>query len=170
MSDTGPTGPVESTEPAPESTGPTGTTEPAPESTGPTGMFPFPMATTEPPTPPSIATMDELMGSHAAVLAQEANDRASLASLLNPTREGYRPQLFAWAAAGFPGIYVVQSYSFTPPSVCSDGVVRDVVAYAWYLLGTDIGQVIVKIQSLLTGITVSYSFEGNVLRIHVSRA
>jgi hypothetical protein len=113
--------------------------------------------------------MDELMGSHAAVLAQEANDRASFASLLNPTREGYRPQLFAWAAAGFPGIYVVQSYSFTPPSVCSDGVVRDVVAYAWYLLGTDIGQVIVKIQSLLTGITVSYSFEGNVLRIHVSR-
>jgi hypothetical protein len=133
-------------------------------------MFTFPSGPVEPPPPPSIATMDELMGSHAAVLAQEANDRASFASLLNPTREGYRPQLFAWAAAGFPGIYVVQSYSFTPPSVCSDGVVRDVVAYAWYLLGTDIGQVIVKIQSLLTGITVSYSFEGNVLRIHVSRA
>ena len=171
MSDTGPTG---STEPFVDGpTGPTGSTEPAPESTGPTGMFPFPMATTEPPappTPPSIATMDELMGSHAAVLAQEANDRVSLASLLNPTREGYRPQLFSWAAAGFPGIYVVQSYSFTPPSVCSDGVVRDVVAYAWYLLGADIGEVIVKIQSLLTGITVSYSFEGNVLRIHVSRA
>jgi hypothetical protein len=114
--------------------------------------------------------MEELMASHAVIVTQEAAERATLAPLLNPTREGYRPQMFAWAAAGFPAIYVVQSFTFTPPSVCSDGVTRDVVAYAWYLLGTDISQVITKIQSLLTGIVVSYSFEGNVLRIHVSRA
>jgi len=154
------------TEPAPESTGPTGPTEPAPEATGPTGP-------TEPVVeqgPPPIATMEELMASHAVLVTQEAAERATLAPLLNPTREGYRPQMFAWAAAGFPAIYVVQSFTFTPPSVCSDGVTRDVVAYAWYLLGTDISQVITKIQSLLTGIVVSYSFAGNVLRIHVSRA
>jgi hypothetical protein len=114
--------------------------------------------------------MEELMASHAVLVAQEANERATLSPLLNPTREGYRPQMFAWAAAGFPAIYVVQSFTFTPPSVCSDGVTRDVVAYAWYLLGTDISQVITKIQSLLTGIVVSYSFAGNVLRIHVSKA
>jgi hypothetical protein len=179
---TGPTGP---TEPAPESTGPTGTTgptEPAPESTGPTGPSEptpetsestGPTGPTEPVVeqePPSIATMEELMASHAVIVAQEAAERATLAPLLHPTREGYRPQMFAWAAAGFPAIYVVQSFTFTPPSVCSDGVTRDVVAYAWYLLGTDISQVITKIQSLLTGIVVSYSFAGNVLRIHVSRA
>ena len=120
--------------------------------------------------PPHIATLDELMASHAVVVAQEAADRALLSPLLNPTREAYRPQLFAWAAAGFPGIYVVQSFSFTPPSVCSDGVVRDTVAYAWYILGTDIGTVLATIQSMLTGIVASYSFEGTVLRIHVSRA
>jgi hypothetical protein len=114
--------------------------------------------------------MEELMASHAVLVAQEAAERATLSPLLNPTREGYRPQMFAWAAAGFPAIYVVQSFTFTPPSVCSDGVTRDVVAYAWYLLGTDISLVITKIQSLLTGIVVSYSFAGNVLRIHVSRA
>jgi hypothetical protein len=166
---TGPTGP---TEPAPEmteSTGPTGTTEPTPEmteSTGPTG----PSEPVVEQGPPPIATMEELMASHAVIVAQEAAERATLAPLLNPTREGYRPQMFAWASAGFPAIYVVQSFTFTPPSVCSDGVTRDVVAYAWYLLGTDISQVITKIQSLLTGIVVSYSFAGNVLRIHVSKA
>jgi hypothetical protein len=172
MSDTGPTGSSEPVVDA-ESTGPTGSSEPVPvESTGPTGSpFPFgPTEPAEPPPPPSIATMEELMASHAVIVAQEANDRASLAPLLNPTREGFRPQMFAWAAAGFPGIYVVQSFSFTPPNVCSDGVTRDVMAYTWYLLRTDIGEIISKIQSLLTGITVSYSFEGNALKIHVSRA
>jgi hypothetical protein len=169
---TGPTGTTGPTEPALESTGPTGPTgptEPAPESTESTG----PTGPSEPVVeqgPPPIATMEELMASHAVLVTQEAAERATLAPLLHPTREGYRPQMFAWAAAGFPAIYVVQSFTFTPPSVCSDGVTRDVVAYAWYLLGTDISQVITKIQSLLTGIVVSYSFAGNVLRIHVSKA
>ena len=145
MSDTGPTEPV-------DATGPTGPEEPAPAPT------------------PVIATMDELMASHAVIANKEAADRATLAPLLNPTREAYRPQLFAWASAGFPGIYVVQSFTFTPPSVCSDGVVRDAVGYTWYLLGVEIGDVLATIQSMLTGIVVSYSFAGNTLRIHVSRA
>jgi hypothetical protein len=113
--------------------------------------------------------MDELMASHSVLVAKEAADRATLSPLVNPTRESYRPQLFAWASAGFPGIYVVQSFTFTPPSVCSDGVVRDVVGYTWYLLGVEIGGVLANIQSMLTGIVVSYSFQGNTLRIHVSK-
>ena len=165
MSDTGPTGPTEPTEPT-EPTGPTGAAETV-EATGPTGPEETPPA---PAPAPVIATMDELMASHAVLVAKEAADRATLSPLVNPTRESYRPQLFAWASAGFPGIYVVQSFTFTPPSVCSDGVVRDAVGYTWYLLGVEIGGVLATIQSMLTGIVVSYSFQGNTLRIHVSKA
>jgi hypothetical protein len=114
--------------------------------------------------------MEELMASHAVLVAKENADRAALVPLTAPTPEAYRPQLFAWAAAGFPPIYVVQSFSLTPPSMCSDGVTRDAVNYAWYLLGVEIGGILANIQSMLTGITVSYSFEGNVLRIHVSKS
>ena len=166
---TGPTGPAETTETT-ETTGPTGpaeTTETT-ETTGPTGPEETAIVPAEPT--PVIATMDELMSSHAAIVAKEAADRATLTPLVSPTRESYRPQLFAWASAGFPGIYVVQSFTFTPPSVCSDGVVRDVVGYTWYLLGVEIGGVLATIQSMLTGIVVSYSFQGNTLRIHVSKA
>ena len=116
-----------------------------------------------------IASLDELMSSHAVIVAKEAADRLQFAPLLNPTREAYRPQFFAWASAGFPAIYVVQSFTLTPPSVCSDGVTRDAVNYAWYLLGIEIGEILTKIQSMMSGITVSYSFEGNVLRVHVSK-
>ena len=173
MSDTGPTGPTEPTEPTEpvDATGPTGPVEPTEpvDATGPTG--PEEPAPAPAPAPaPVIATMDELMASHSVLVAKEAADRATLSPLLNPTRESYRPQLFAWASAGFPGIYVVQSFTFTPPSVCSDGVVRDAVGYTWYLLGVEIGGVLATIQSMLTGIVVSYSFQGNTLRIHVSKA
>jgi hypothetical protein len=121
------------------------------------------------PTPP-IATLEELMSSHAVVVTQEESDRTSLSALTNPTSAQYRPQLFTWAAAGFPGIYVIQSFTLTPPSICSDGVTRDIVAYVPYLTGQDIGVTIAGIQALMTGITVSFSFQGNTLRIHVSRA
>jgi hypothetical protein len=141
--------------------------------TGPTGPEPinfFPNAQTGTVEAPTIVTMEELMASHAVIVAQEATDRAALSPLLNPTRDSYRPQLFAWASAGFPAIYVVQSFTFTPPSVCSDGVVRDVVGYTWYLLGVEVAGVLATIQSMLTGIVVSYSFQGNTLRIHVSKS
>jgi hypothetical protein len=170
MENTGPTGPT-----GEENTGPTGPT--GDENTGPTGptgptdiMTLFPNAQTGTVEPPTIVTMEELMASHGVIVEKESVDRASLNALVNPTREQYRPQLFQWAAAGFPGIYVIQSFSVSPPDLCADGVRRDVNAYINYLTGTDMGAVVANIQSLVTGIVVSFSFEGNSVRIHVSKA
>jgi hypothetical protein len=114
--------------------------------------------------------MEELMASHAVVVQKEAVDRTSLDPLVNPTRDQYRPQLFQWAAAGFPGIYVIQTFSVSPPTLCADGVTRDVNDYINYLTGSDMGAIVAKIQSLVTGIVVSFSFEGNSVKIHVSKA
>jgi len=161
--------------------GPTGATGPNEqvEQTGPTGSFGpsgpdlsmFPTATTGPVEPPSIATLDELMQSHSVVVAKEAADRASLAGLLNPTREQYRPQLFQWAGLGFPPIFVVQVFEVTPPTYCSDGVARDATSYLNYLLiPSSLDSVLDTIRSLMPGISVSFSFLGNMLRIHVSKA
>ena len=156
MSELGPTGDV----------GPTGD--------GPTGpidiMTLFPTAATGSVEPPHIATLEELMSSHAVIAAKEAADRALLSPLMNPTRDQYRPQLFQWAAAGFPGIYVVQSITLTPPDLCADGNRRDLNAYIAYLMGSNMGAVVENIQSLMTGIIVSYSYDPNRVIIHVSKA
>ena len=169
MDESGPTGPIESV----EATGPTGPVETV-EATGPTGpidiMTLFPNAQTGTVEAPTIVTMEELMASHAVIVEKESVDHTSLNALVNPTRDQYRPQLFQWAAAGFPGIYVIQSFSVTPPDLCADGVRRDVNAYINYLTGTDMGAVVANIQALVTGIVVSFSFEGNSVRIHVSKA
>ena len=176
---TGPTGTNESTG-TNDFTGPTGETGPTGtnEFTGPTGetgptgpdLSMFPTAATGPTEAPQIATLEELMQSHAVVLAKENTDRQSLNGLTNPQREQYRPQLFQWASAGFPPTFVVQSFEITPPNVCSDGVTRDSMAYLQFLLSpTTFDEVLEKIRALMSGILVSFSFVGNTLRIHVSR-
>jgi hypothetical protein len=118
---------------------------------------------------PTVIDISELLESQAAVQAQEATDRATLSVLLNQKRETLRPQLFIWAAAGFPAIYVIQQFTVSPPAVCSDGVARNVYDYVVYLLGQEMGPTIAAIQALCVGIEISYSFMGNTLRIHASR-
>jgi len=146
----------------------------SPVNTGPTGTDPsvlamFPSAGTGTVEPPHIATIEELMASRESTILQENTDRDSLSPLLNPSRETFRPQLFQWAAAGFPGGYVVKTMALNPPSICSDGVTRDLFAYTWYLLGTEIGDLITTINSMMTGIAVSFSFSGNSLLLHVNK-
>jgi hypothetical protein len=129
----------------------------------------FPSAATGPVEPSYIATLDELMASREVTIAQEAADRAALAPLLNPSRDQFRPQLFQWAAAGFPAGYVVQRMPLNPPGLCSDGVVRTLPMYTWYILETEIADLLTKINSMMTGISTSFSFEGNSLLLHVNR-
>jgi hypothetical protein len=116
-----------------------------------------------------VIDIAELLASRGAVKVQEDADRATLLPLFDQTRELLRPQLFAWAAAGFPGIYVVQQFTVSPPAICSDGVTRGIYEYVVYLLGQEMGPIIATIQALCTGIQISYSFAGNTLRIHVSK-
>lgn len=159
--DTGPTGSIEETGP----TGPTGTIE------DPLYLTLFPSAATGPIEPPQIASLEELMSSYAVVVSKEANDRNSLAGLINPTRDQYRPQLFQWAAAGFQPAYIVQTFEINPPNICSDGVSRDTMAYLQFLLSPNtLDTTLDSIRVLMPGMLITFSFLGNTLRIHVTKA
>jgi hypothetical protein len=177
--ETGPTGPTGETGPTGTNeftgdTGPTGTNE---ENfpimpVDPTGPIPysFPSITNVTVEDPQIVTLEELMQSHAVVVAKETVDKQSLTGLINPLREQYRPQLFQWAGLGFPPTFIVQSFEITPPNVCSDGVTRDPMAYLQFLLSPiTFDEVLEKIRTLMPGILVSFSFSGSTLRIHVSK-
>ena len=116
-----------------------------------------------------VVDITELIASRGAVQVKEAADRLTISVLLNETRDTLRPQMFTWAAAGFPPIYILQQFTLEPPSICSDGVTRSVYDYFVYLLGQEMGPTIAAIQALCVGVTISYSFSGNTLRIHVSK-
>lgn len=157
--------------------GPTGTDTSLLSATGPTGetetvnpiyVF-FPSAATGPVEAPHIATIEELMASYGAIVNKETTDKKTLSLLLNENRDELRVPLFQWAAAGFPGIWVIQSFTIDPPSICSDGVSRDLPGYFEYCLGKPLGDALEDIQSKLTGIKLSISFLGNTLRLHVTK-
>jgi hypothetical protein len=167
---TGATGSVEQVGPTGE-TGPTGDTG-VTGTFGPSGLdiSMFPTAATGPVEPPNIATLEEIMQSHAVVVAKENLDRQTLSGLVTPMRDQYRSQLFQWGGLGFPAIFVIQTFELTPPTYCSDGVNRNSVEYVNYLLiPNTLDSVLETIRSLMPGILVSFSFLGNTLRIHVSR-
>lgn len=144
--------------------------------TGPTGPDPsilllFPSAQTGPIEPPIIASMEELVKSYEATIAQETQDRQMLQALLTPSREVFRTQLFQWAGRGFTDRYCIHSFTLTPPSVCSDGVVRTFPGYIDYCLdGKNMGHITETMASLMPGIEVSYSIVGNTAFIYVSRS
>ena len=142
--------------------------------TGPTGPDPailmmFPSAATGLAEPQGIVTMEELMASHGVIVAKETADVQTLSSLVHPTRDGFRPQLFQWASAGFPDLYIIHSVSVTPPAICSDGVTREIGKYIEYCIEMHLGEVIESMKSLMTGIQPSWSIDGNTLRIHVTK-
>jgi hypothetical protein len=179
---TGNTGPTEAT----GTTGPTGSTGTIEYTgpivyTGPTGDNPpprpdpailmlFPSAQTGPIEPPIIASMEELVKSYEATIVQETQDRQMLQTLLTPSREVFRTQLFQWAGRGFTDRYCIHSFTLTPPLVCSDGVVRTFPGYIDYCLdGKTMGHITETMASLMPGIEVSYSIIGNTAFIYVSR-
>jgi hypothetical protein len=129
----------------------------------------FPSAYTGPIESPYIATLDELLLSYESTVAQETLDKSALSVLVNPSRESFRPQLFQWAAAGFPNGYIIQTIPINPPNICSDGVTRNVGKYVEYCIGTDLGSIIQSMSALMTGINPSWSTLGNTIRIHVTR-
>lgn len=129
----------------------------------------FPSATNGPVGPPNIATLEELMASHSATVAKEAADTEALTVLISPTRDMFRPQLFQWAAAGFPDLYMIHSLAITPPVICADGVTREVGKYIEYCIKIDLGQVIDRMKLLMPGIQPSWSVSGNTLQIHVTK-
>jgi hypothetical protein len=130
----------------------------------------FPSASTGTAPAPLVVDIEELLNSYGAVQVKEAADRVTLSMLLNENRDTLRPQMFVWAAQGFPSTYVIQQFTVSPPAICSDGVARSVYDYVVYLLGKDMGEIIASIQALCAGVQISYSFLGSTLRIHVSKA
>ena len=144
--------------------------------TGPTGPDPlvmmlFPSAQTGPIEPPIIASIEELVKSYEATVAQETQDRQMLQALLTPSRELFRTQLFQWAGRGFNDRYCIHSFTLTPPSVCSDGVVRTFPGYIDYCLnGKTMGHITETMALLMPGIEVSYSIVDNTAFIYVSRS
>ena len=120
--------------------------------------------------PTYIMTLDELVKYHNITAESEASDKKSMDFIINPSTSGIQQNLIQWASAGFPVDYQVLSVALIHPSPCSDGKVRDMQEYIFYLTGTYIAPLTIAFQSKFLGIEFSYSIAGNIINLRACKA
>jgi hypothetical protein len=117
-----------------------------------------------------LLSIDDLLNSHESTVAKETVDRTAVATFTTPSVDILKPALFRWAAAGFPGGFVVNTLTLAPPALCSDGVSRLLTAYFEYLYGSTFQAWLQTLETLTNGMTFTFSHDGaNVISLHVSR-
>ena len=120
--------------------------------------------------PPQVISLDDLMNEQTVVLAKESTDRNAVAAFINPSAASLKPALYRWAAAGFPGAYIVDTLALTPPPVCSDGMSRSLAIYMEFLMGKSISAWLSSLEAMTSGMLFTFSHDGNTrVVLHVSK-
>lgn len=130
------------------------------------------MDETSPPTlqeVPNVLSIDDLLNDQTALLAKEAADRATIESVGTQSVFGLKPKLVEWALKGFPAAYPIMELQVTPPSLCSDGVSRNLYDYIQFLTTKTIDDHVAVLQGNLQGMLVSFANLNGVTTIVVSK-
>lgn len=122
------------------------------------------------PPVPDILTMADILGDHAILVAKEQADGDAIRSFGTASVLGLKPVFVEWASKGFPDNYPLLTVQVTPPSVCSDGVVRSLPDYIVFCAGNPLSHYIDLLQAKLPDIRVAYANLGGSLAAILSRA
>jgi hypothetical protein len=115
-------------------------------------------------------TLDGILASREFLLTKESQDKDQVQRIaFLPTEELY-PRLVDWAAHAFPPGFAIWSLSIIPPNYCSDGVARPFAAYLDFLCGEEGHMVLVtQLQTRFKDTTLTTSYEGNTITLHISK-
>ena len=124
----------------------------------------------QPPQPPPIITLDDLLNTVDYELQKEAADRSIVNAVLNPSYDTLKTLLKPWTLGGFAPGFAITSFNLIVPPVCADGVYRSLTYYFEYLLGVPIATGLENMAAKTAGMRFSYSHDGNSkITIHISK-
>ena len=118
---------------------------------------------------PAPITMNDILSSVELIEQKETNDKATLESIGNITFDTLKAKLIQWAKQGFPSAYEIYQVSVTPPSVCSDGVTRDLADYITFCSGKSILEHVNVLQAKVTDMVISFANMGTYIAIVISK-
>lgn len=124
---------------------------------------------TEPPPPPAPITIDDLLSSVEVLTQKEAEDKTTLEGIGNMSHDTLKSKLLSWATAGFPNVYEVTRVTINPPTLCSDGVHRDLADYITFCSGKPINEHVDVLAAKVTGMVISFANMGTYIAIVVSK-
>jgi len=119
--------------------------------------------------PPDILTMADILGEQSVLVAKEQADGDAIRSLGTASVLGLKPVFVEWASKGFPDNYPLVKVEVSPPSICSDGVVRSLPEYIEFCSGNSLSHHIGLLQAKLPDIRVAYANLGGSLAAILSR-
>jgi len=122
-----------------------------------------------PPPPPPPISIDDLLNSMEVVQQKELEDKRLLESIGNISQEELKSKLIAWAVAGFPNAYEIHAVTIVPPSMCSDGVSRELADYITFCSGKPIHEHIDGLRQKVSNISISFANMGTHISIVVSK-
>ena len=126
----------------------------------------------EPVVPvPTVLSVLDIENEREMLVQRETNMKNVLTNtFLNVNILALKSVLLNWAMAGYPSLYPVLSAQINIPSVCSDGVVRDIQPYLEYCFGMPLSDVVDAISAKLVGMLVSYVYTPTSFSICVTRS
>lgn len=119
--------------------------------------------------PPDILTMADILGEQSVLVAKEQTDGDAIRSLGTASVLGLKPVFVEWASKGFPDNYPLLKVEVSPPSICSDGVIRSLPEYIEFCSGNSLSHHIGLLQAKLPDIRVAYANLGGSLAAILSR-
>jgi hypothetical protein len=119
--------------------------------------------------PPDILTMADILGEQSVLVAKEQTDGDAIRSLGTASVLGLKPVFVEWASKGFPDNYPLLKVDISPPSICSDGVIRSLPEYIEFCSGNSLSHHIGLLQAKLPDIRVAYANLGGSLAAILSR-
>ena len=119
--------------------------------------------------PPDILTMADILGEQSVLVAKEQTDGDAIRSLGTASVLGLKPVFVEWASKGFPDNYPLLTVEVSPPSICSDGVIRSLPEYIEFCSGNSLSHHIGLLQAKLPDIRVAYANLGGSLAAILSR-
>lgn len=120
--------------------------------------------------PPPVITMNDILSSVEVVSQKEQADKATLESIGNIPFDHLKNKLLVWATLGFPNVYEIHRLTITTPTVCSDGVVRNLADYIEFCSGKTIQDHVASLQQRVQDMLITFANMGTYIAVVVSKA
>ena len=122
------------------------------------------------PPKPDILSLEDLISDSEVLAQQEQQHKADVEGISSMTTTSLKPMLLQWAKQGFPGLFEIYRLTITPPTVCSDGIVRGLGDYIEFCSGKPLHEHVDELKKKLTGMDVGFVNYGTYISIVVSKA
>jgi hypothetical protein len=120
------------------------------------------------PSPP--ITLNDIMASIEVVTQKEQSDKVILDSVGYIPYDTLKSKLVVWATSGFPNVYEIYKLEITTPSVCSDGISRNLSDYIQFCSGKSMQEHVAVLQQRVQDITITFANMGSYIAVVVSKA